>query len=322
MFLKKRNKKKNHIKTEEISLSRCSKANKGIRKFDDFVSVIINVHNGEDFINEAISNVLLQTHKNIIIIIYDNCSSDLTPNICRKFGKKINYYRSEEFLSLPEARNNAICLSDTEYIAFLDVDDLWCKDKIAIQLANAKKKKNFCMSFTNSFTLSNGHMKRNSPVVDFGHKANTINQEIFLSNPIIFSSIFLSKDAYESVGRFSINLKSSIDYDLYLRFAIVEGLDYVPDYLTIYRIHSNNLSKIQNIEACRDNISILRKYVKSHDVKLNLQRNICLYNFLKNRSQGRLDRLLIDFIKSPYCFFHIFAITIAKVVEKFRGNYL
>jgi len=89
IFLLKTTPKHNSIK-KEISLSECTKNINHARKFDDYVSVIINVHNGEKFLNETISNALSQTHKNIKIIVYDNYSQDKTADICKKYENKIS----------------------------------------------------------------------------------------------------------------------------------------------------------------------------------------------------------------------------------------
>jgi len=320
IFLLKTTPKHNSIK-KEISLSECTKNINHARKFDDYVSVIINVHNGEKFLNETISNALSQTHKNIKIIVYDNYSQDKTADICKKYENKISYYKSEKFLSLPEARNKAVNECDTEFIAFLDADDLWCPEKIEIQLSQAKNITNFCMSFTDAFILRNGEIEKASPIIGFNEKPDSINKKLFSSpNPIVFSSIFLSKKAFDSVGGFSSELKNSIDYDLYLKFANNSGLTYTPHFLTIYRIHDSNLSKIQNIDACRDNILILKRYEKSNELKLNLKKNQCLFDIHQSLNEGRLDKLFFNFVKNPYCFFYMSIILAKKLYWKIRQN--
>ena len=90
------------------------------------ISVIVNCHNGEKFLNKCISSILNQKYQNFEIIFYDNFSSDNSKNIVKKFkDRRIKYFFTDKKLSLYEARNRAVKLSIGEIIAFLDVDD-WC----------------------------------------------------------------------------------------------------------------------------------------------------------------------------------------------------
>jgi len=99
------------------------------------VSVIMNCYNGEAYLNDAIKSVLNQTYKNFEIIFWDNQSKDNSKNIFRSFNdKRLKYFYSSKHTTLYEARNLAIKKSKGEYIAFLDTDDIWLKDKLHLQI--------------------------------------------------------------------------------------------------------------------------------------------------------------------------------------------
>ncbi len=90
------------------------------------ISVIVNCHNGEKFLNKCISSILNQKYQNFEIIFYDNFSSDNSKNIVKEFkDRRVKYFFTDKKLSLYEARNRAVKLSIGEIIAFLDVDDWW-----------------------------------------------------------------------------------------------------------------------------------------------------------------------------------------------------
>ncbi|MDC0193341.1 glycosyltransferase, partial [Pelagibacteraceae bacterium] len=73
------------------------------------VSVIINVHNGEEYLNECIQSVLNQSFIDYELILYDNLSTDNTHKIISSFKDlRIKYYKSDKFLKLGEARNRAL----------------------------------------------------------------------------------------------------------------------------------------------------------------------------------------------------------------------
>ena len=95
------------------------------------VTVIMNVHNGEEFISEAIASVINQTYQNWELIIWDNFSTDKTFELIRRFkDKRINYFKSEIFDELYTARNKAIDISNGDLITFLDSDDIWLPNKL------------------------------------------------------------------------------------------------------------------------------------------------------------------------------------------------
>ena len=92
------------------------------------ISVIVNCHNGEKYLERCILSILKQTYNNLEIIFWDNNSKDNTSNILKKINdKRIRYFRSNKYLKLYEARNSALKKTKGDFIAFLDIDDTWEK---------------------------------------------------------------------------------------------------------------------------------------------------------------------------------------------------
>ena len=76
---------------------------------NSLVSIVMNCHNGEHFLNSAIQSILNQTYSNWELIFWDNQSTDNSKNIISSFkDRRIRYYYSQEFTKLGEARNLAI----------------------------------------------------------------------------------------------------------------------------------------------------------------------------------------------------------------------
>ena len=99
------------------------------------VSIIMNCYNGESFLHESIKSVLFQTYKNWELIFWDNRSEDKSAEIFKSFNdKRFKYYYASKHTLMSEARNEAIKRSSGEFIAFLDTDDLWEKDKLELQI--------------------------------------------------------------------------------------------------------------------------------------------------------------------------------------------
>ena len=104
----------------------------------DLVSIIMPAHNSARFITETIESVRAQTYTNWELIVVDDCSSDETLEILKKFralDPRIRYVALEHNSGAAVARNTAIEETRGRYIAFLDSDDLWLPQKLERQLA-------------------------------------------------------------------------------------------------------------------------------------------------------------------------------------------
>ena len=102
---------------------------------DNKVSVIIPMYNSEEFIEECISSVVNQTYKNLEIIVIDDCSEDSSFSIVDRIkDERIKLVKFQENKGVSIARNKGIDISTGDYIAFLDSDDVWVKDKIEKQI--------------------------------------------------------------------------------------------------------------------------------------------------------------------------------------------
>ncbi len=101
------------------------------------VSTITVVRNGERYLAEAIRSILAQSLPPREIIVVDGQSEDQTATIARSFAE-VRYLRQPD-RGLANARNQGIEAAQGEWIAFLDHDDLWHPDKLAIQLGFMKQ---------------------------------------------------------------------------------------------------------------------------------------------------------------------------------------
>jgi len=96
------------------------------------VGVIIPVYNGAHYLAQAIESVLAQTYEAIELIIIDDGSVDKSSDIARSFKNIHYYYQMNQGVAV--ARNAGIAVSHGEFIAFLDQDDIWTRDKLSVQM--------------------------------------------------------------------------------------------------------------------------------------------------------------------------------------------
>ena len=109
---------------------------------NDIVSVITPVYNVERFIDKTLNSILKQSYKNIEIVLIDDCSTDNSAKIIKKFTDKypnIIYHKLDKNQGAAVARNTALSLAKGRYVAFLDSDDMWCESKVENQLSFMKQ---------------------------------------------------------------------------------------------------------------------------------------------------------------------------------------
>ena len=95
-------------------------------------------YNSSRFIVRAILSVLNQTYKNLELIIVDDCSTDDTKKIIKKFlkqDKRIKFYSTKKnSKTVAKPRNLGVSKAVGEYVAFLDSDDYWYEGKLDYQM--------------------------------------------------------------------------------------------------------------------------------------------------------------------------------------------
>lgn len=246
-------------------------------KKNPLVSIIMNCHNGELFLEQSLKSVFLQSYKNWELIFWDNKSKDQSKNILGKFkDKRVKYFYSKKFNSLYNSRNLAIKKAKGKYIAFLDTDDFWHKEKLNHQV-NFIIKNNLKVCCTNFLILSQKNNKKIKFIKKNKKKLTTQNllkrYEVGILTVIIEKSL-LTKNPfnkkYEIIGDFDFFILLSLNYEI----------GFLNRILATYRLHDINLSK-KKIDLY---IKELSSWIKSNKENLenkNLNINVQKFNLLK-----------------------------------------
>ncbi|MCF2848665.1 glycosyltransferase [Pseudoalteromonas sp. ACER1] len=122
------------------------------------VSVIMPTYNAESYLAESINSVIAQTYNNWELLITDDCSTDDTVAIAKKYAdsdSRVKLFIQPQNQGAGAARNNSIMNAKGKYIAFLDADDLWLPEKLEKQVAFATKN-NYAFTYTSYQKFSNG----------------------------------------------------------------------------------------------------------------------------------------------------------------------
>lgn len=107
-------------------------------------SIIMPCFNNESFIEQAIDSVLNQTYKSWELLICDDGSDDNSKEIIKEYAQndsRIKLVTNRHFKGAPGARNSCLDFACGRFIAFLDADDLWMKNKLELQISFMKANK-------------------------------------------------------------------------------------------------------------------------------------------------------------------------------------
>lgn len=107
------------------------------------VSIIMPAYNAENLIEDSINSILSQTYRNFELIVIDDCSKDQTVRIVEQFilkDSRIKIIKNTKNKGVAETRNVGLDQAKGEYVAFLDSDDRWSDNKLALQMQVFKEK--------------------------------------------------------------------------------------------------------------------------------------------------------------------------------------
>lgn len=203
------------------------------------VSVIMNCHNSQKYLRQSILSVINQSYKNWEIILWDNKSTDKSREIVKSFkNKKIKYYYSNKFTNLGKARNLAVQKAKGKYIAFIDTDDTWPKNKLQIQMKFLKKNK-FKICFTNFNNFYQNKGIKEKKVKRFIKKITT--QSLLNDYPLGIITVIMEKSLFK-LKKFNEKLNILEDFDLFIHISFFTNIGFINKVLADYRIHGKNFT--------------------------------------------------------------------------------
>ncbi len=223
------------------------------------VSVIIPYFKKKEFIKKAVDSVISQTHKNLeIIIVYDDEDpTDLA--LIKKIkdcDKRINIIVNKKSLGAGESRNLGIKKAKADYIAFLDADDFWRKNKIELQLKFMVNNKLNITHTSYEILRKNQYRKKIMKAKNF-----LTFEKLLLSCDIGLSTVMLNKRILSKKCKFP-KIKTKEDFVLWLlimkKNIKIFGLN---KNLTTWRKLNNSLSS-SIIQKLQDGLKVYRIYMK------------------------------------------------------------
>ena len=227
----------------------------------DLISVIMPFYKKREYFKQSLLSVINQTYQNIeiIIIFDDNYNSDI--EFIQKFldlDKRIKLIDNKKNLGVAISRNKGIEISKGDYVAFLDCDDYWEKDKLESNII-------LCVIIKFYFHILYQVINTKNEIIGKNKIKKQLSYKDLINSCDIGLSTVLMKKEILSISKFK-QISTKEDYALWLELSrkgvSIHGLD---EPLTYWRVTNNSLSS-----------SFLTKVINGFQVYYKFEKNNCL----------------------------------------------
>ena len=214
------------------------------------LSIILPTYNRAHLVAESIHSVLQQTYTDFELLIIDDGSEDDTDEIIAAIeDERIRYFKKQHTGHTSILKNFALSISKGDIIAFIDSDDLWKKEKLAMQveLLNENKTVGFSISDVTTFkdkTILIDHSYKLQHTIECENIFNKLtNGQMLIYNP----TVVIRKECFNNVGLFNERMFSG-DYHFNMRLSYHYKAAVIYETLVLRRVHDSNMSEAMPFE--------------------------------------------------------------------------
>jgi glycosyltransferase involved in cell wall biosynthesis len=209
-------------------------------------SIIMAIYNSEPFLAEAIESALAQTYRPFEVVVVDDGSTDQSADIARSYEEVRYVYQTNQGPAV--ARNRGLTIAQGEFISFLDPDDLWLPNKLAVQVEHLVENPD--VGF-NVCRIEN-FLEPGVSLPPGGGDVPLMKEQINLI------TMLARRDVFSQVGDFDPSYSVAHDFDWITRAKdLGVPITILPDVLMQRRIHETNMS--HDTQARRENMLRLIK---------------------------------------------------------------
>lgn len=251
------------------------------------VSIVIPVYNGSNYLAEAIDSALLQTYKNIEIIVVNDGSNDdgATEEIALSYGDKIRYIVKENGGS-SSALNVGIKNMTGDYFSWLSHDDLYTPDKIkkSVEKINPEIAEKQAIVCGSELIDASGNLIFHPHKEPFGDFTSTQMLEQYCKNYRINGcAILIPKSLIDKTGLFNENFVYVNDVDYWYRLMTKDCIfTCFTDRLVKTRMHGEQVS-VRKANLFREESAVLADRI--FDMLLvNIDNNIDKIKYFMKKS--------------------------------------
>lgn len=255
------------------------------------------VHNGERYLCQAIDSILGQTFTDFEFIIIDDGSIDSSLEIISSYDDpRVRLIKNAENLGLTPSLNIGFDTASGEYIARMDSDDVSLPERLRKQVAYMDEHPEIAASGTWAQDIDQEGKMVGLRRVPFGKR---MDYDFWRPSPLIHPSTII-RVAHLRGLRYDAGIKYGQDYDLWLTLRRKYKIDNLPEYLLLYRVHTDSITRVKWAEQLHSAYEVFRRqtgFAISFEVFLEL---VSFSRKLNPMRRALLTRGLAKALHRPY----------------------
>ena len=203
------------------------------------ISIVINCYNGSKYLAKTIDSIFEQTYENWEIIFWDNRSTDRSAEIFKSYNDlRLKYFLAHEHTDLGSGRAKAFKYLKGEFVAILDVDDIWLPKKLEKQVPLFEDTEiGIVISDTFFFNEKTEKALYGKKLPLTGSVFEKLMTNYFVSSETI---VFRMSTALKLPRAFDPDFNYISDFDLVVRLSRISKLAFCPEVLAKWRVHEGN----------------------------------------------------------------------------------
>ncbi|MGL4912814.1 MAG: glycosyltransferase family 2 protein [Romboutsia sp.] len=221
------------------------------------VDILMATYNGEKYIKEQIESILNQTHKNLHLIIYDDCSSDTTRKILSEYAKKderIEIILGEKNVGSTKAFEKLYKISNAEYFLFCDQDDIWVNEKVEKLLEYIVSHNKMVVFSDLRVITENKEIINNSFFDQVGVEGeNALYWKKIIMNNVAPGCSMIVKNEIKKYVKYFTSDSILHDWMIIIIASLLNSVGIIGEPLVLYRQHSNNQVGVKSHKDNKNN---------------------------------------------------------------------
>lgn len=265
------------------------------------VSVLMPAYNAEDYIGDAIGSILNQTYENFEFLIVDDCSTDTTNRIIKRYAKKdkrIKLIKNKVNLNVALSLNSGLKVCKGKYVVRMDSDDWSYPERIEKQVNFMED--NLDVAVSGGATLVCDEKLQPLGVRYYPLENSEIRECILRLNPIPHPASIWRKEVLLKT-KFYPRVAKAEDYALILELSSFSKLANIADILLKFRVHTKSVSNSSIIQQQKASLYLFNKAVYEYgytpstkDKMWRLAQIVSMYTLPPKLKRSLLNWLVLD----------------------------
>lgn len=206
------------------------------------VSVVVTSYNHASYIESALNSVFAQTLSPLEVIVVDDCSTDNSAEIIKKYGPKVIFLQNETNLGGAATTSKGVAAANGDYLAIINSDDVWHPNKLESQMRYLETNK-FDFVFSQAEIIDGESAKLLNPPKQFDNfrfmskpKFGSFLLHFYLLGNFLCHSSFLGKtQLFQSTGPYDNRYRQLPDFNKWIQLSKIGRIGIVPEPLVQYR---------------------------------------------------------------------------------------